>query len=499
MPDRMHLLTRWVTLSCFLLFVGTLSCTEKPKSDSQIHPIIQSLTQQTNTPPSETTTDPNAFQRWCICFGSAECNCESTPSAESSGSTSLFKGSTTPATENKQTSDESVGELGGWIKSMYQDVRQFMGKKVLPFMDILILDLIIAAIIIFCSLILRRVLVTIVLRRLRKIAKRTKTEMDDIALEALNKPVGWFIVLMGIYISVLVISFPADVSYIVHQIVVLLIITNIAWMLLRFNNHITRYFIEHQEKTGGLLDDTILRFISKAGKVLTLIIALVFMIQNIGLSVDGLVAALGLGSVGLAFAARDILSNIFNSFSIFLDKPFKMGDWVISSSIEGNVEEIGFRSVKIRKFDKSLVTIPNNLIIDNPIINMTRRDMFGKGSLQRVLEYVSVTYHTRPNQMEGLVEAIRQIVLNNPLTWKENYQIYFTRFGESSLDILIYFFIETPTWGEYLREKEAIFLEIMHAVHNRGLEFAFPSQSIYMKQDEEELILPPKVSPEKDS
>ena len=204
----------------------------------------------------------------------------------------------------------------------------------------------------------------------------------------------------------------------------------------------------------------------------------VMIIQNLGYSVSSLLAGLGLGGLAFALAAKDSLANMFGSVTIFTDRPFQIGDWVKTPAVEGVVEDVGFRSTRIRTFEKTLVTIPNSKIANDTIENMDARP------IRRIMMTVGVTYATSADQMEQAVEAIREILKTHPHVDQGYWLVYFTGFGASSLDIFIYCFADTKVWADYLDVRQSVNLLVMRKLNELGLEIAFPSQTVYLRRED---------------
>jgi MscS family membrane protein len=233
-------------------------------------------------------------------------------------------------------------------------------------------------------------------------------------------------------------------------------------------------------KTESTLDDQLLPFIRKCLRIFVIFLAAIMTIQNLGYSISGLLASLGIGGLAVALAAKDTLSNIFGSLMILLDRPFHVGDWVKAGDLEGIVEEVGFRSTKIRTFGKTQITVPNNVIANLAVDNISRRPN------RRINFTVGVTYETKPEQMRQAVAGIREMLRKHPAIDQEFILVNFTEFGASSLDILVYCFARTVVWAEYLAAREDVSLKIMEILDGLGLEIAFPSRSIYLRGAAEE-------------
>lgn len=207
-------------------------------------------------------------------------------------------------------------------------------------------------------------------------------------------------------------------------------------------------------------------------KILIAIISVLLLLQNSGFNVTSLLASLGIGGVAIALAAKDTLSNFFGGFTVIADKPFSVGDWIVCNNVEGTVEDIGFRSTKIKTFYDSLLTIPNSVISDSIVDNL------GKRRARRTRITLDITYDTSPEKMEAFLEGIKNIIESNSCTRKDYYQCYFSDYGPHSLQILLNFFLRVTDWDSELLQKQNIFLEILRLAKELEVDFAFPTQTL---------------------
>ena len=199
-------------------------------------------------------------------------------------------------------------------------------------------------------------------------------------------------------------------------------------------------------------------------------------LNNWGVNVTGIVASLGLGGLAFALAAKDTAANLFASIALLLDNSIESGEWIKVAGVEGVVEGVGMRTTKIRSFQKSLFTVPNHLIANNPIENFSRR------GVRRIKMNVGLTYDTSSSQLENIVFEIREMLQHHPkISQKETLLVNFNSFGDSALDIFIYAFTYTSQWDHYLNIREDVHLNIIQIVEKNGSSFAFPSQSLYVE------------------
>lgn len=227
-------------------------------------------------------------------------------------------------------------------------------------------------------------------------------------------------------------------------------------------------------ETDSKLDDQLVPLVRKALKVLVVLSGALFLLQNLDVNVGSLVAGLGIGGVAVALAAKDTIANFFGSLMIFIDRPFQIGDWVKVGDTEGIVEVVGFRSTRVRTFYNSLVTVPNAHFTESTIDNI------GLRYYRRLKTTLGLTYDTSPEQIQAFVEGIRAIIVANPSTRKDSYEIHFNDFGAHSLDIMVYLFLKVQTWSDELRERHNILLEILRLAKELKVEFAFPTQTLHL-------------------
>jgi MscS family membrane protein len=338
------------------------------------------------------------------------------------------------------------------------------------------------------ALILKKILAHVFTHILFPFAEKTDSRYDDLFLQGLRKPAELLIVIIGLFIGVQILQLPVepvDVRRFAYALLKGLVTFDVAWFAFNMVTLLEAYLGQWVSRTESTLDDHLLPFVRKSLRVFIIFLAVLMAIQNLGYSISGLLASLGIGGLAVALAAKDTLSNVFGSIMIILDRPFHIGDWVKAGDIEGTVEEVGFRSTKIRTFAKTLVSVPNNTLTNMAIDNFSRMPK------RRIKLTVGVTYETTPEKMREAVTRIRTMLAGHPAIDQEFFLVNFTDFGASSLDIMVYCFTRTTVWGEYLEAREDVCLKIMDILDGLGLEFAFPSRSIYLRGKESDMLPAP--------
>ncbi len=286
--------------------------------------------------------------------------------------------------------------------------------------------------------------------------------------------------LVSIYFSVLLIRevFPVlelspRLSWVVMLIFKIILGLMILLIILRVIDVIYRYFFELTKLTESKMDEQLLPVLKRAAQIIFISFWVIYLLTLFNVDVTALLAGISIGGVAIALAAQDTLKNLFGSFTIFMDKPFQIGDWIQFGGVEGTVEEVGFRSTRVRSFENSLVSVPNAKLLDTSVNN------YGLRQYRRFKTNIAITYDTPPDSIELFVEGLRRIVELHPATRKEGFEIHLNNMSDSSLDILFYIFFDVANWSEELKARQQILLAIIRLAQEMGIEFAFPSMSIY--------------------
>ncbi|MBT6324705.1 MAG: mechanosensitive ion channel family protein, partial [Bdellovibrionales bacterium] len=207
------------------------------------------------------------------------------------------------------------------------------------------------------------------------------------------------------------------------------------------------YFEKKAKDSDNKFDDILVPLIRKTAKFFVLAIGIIFIGDSLTLDMKGILTGLGIGGLAFALAAKDTISNLFGSLTVLLDRPFRIGDWVLlDGKVEGTVVEVGLRSTRLRTFYNSVITVPNGQLTNIHI------DNFGMREYRRFKTTIGVQYDTSPEKLEAFCEGIRQIIINHEYTRKDYFHVYFSNFGSSSLDILVYVFWRVPDWATELNE-----------------------------------------------
>lgn len=228
------------------------------------------------------------------------------------------------------------------------------------------------------------------------------------------------------------------------------------------------------ERSVSKFDDLLVPLVRKTLKVLVFVIGFVVVANIFDFDVSSVLAGLGLGGLAFALAAQDTVKNVFGSLTVVLDRPFEVGDWVKIDDVEGSVEEVGFRSTRVRTFYSSLISLPNARLLTATVDNMGRRQY------RRFTTTLGVTYDTPPDKLEALCEGIRELIRQHPYTRKDYFQVWVSGLSDCSIDILLYLFWECPDWTGELRSRQQFILDVLRLCKRLGAEIAFPTQTLHM-------------------
>lgn len=327
---------------------------------------------------------------------------------------------------------------------------------------------------ILIGLIFRKIFEFVLDNYIRKITQRTTFTWDDDLLEGIEKPLG-FIFLMAFF-SISYTNFQLSVTFNFYLAIILEIAISVGviWLFYNLSGVFAKYLTVITDRTENKLDDQLVPLIRKSLRFFVVTMGIILILQNNGYNVASLIAGLGIGGLAVALAARDTLANFFGSITIFLDRPFRIGDWVTIGKVEGVVEEVGFRSTRIRTFYNSLVSVPNSNVSNSDI------DNYGMREYRRLKTVLNLTYATTPEQIEAFVEGIKAIVKANKHFRQDFYEVHFTTFGAHSLDVLVYVFFKVPDWSTELQQRHNFLLEVLRLAKELGVEFAFPTQTLHV-------------------
>ncbi len=322
-----------------------------------------------------------------------------------------------------------------------------------------------------------------IVRRLTKAADRTETQWDDVVLYAIFPPIQW---VMWVVLGLLSLSlFPAldGIREALLRLSDTALLLLFGWLAHRLSGGIEGELLGEHRGALASSDRATISAVARLSRIVLWVIAGIMILQSLGVSVSGLLAFGGVGGIAVGFAARDLLANFLGGLSIFLDRPFAVGDWIRSPDreIEGTVEDVGWRVTRIRTFDQRPLYVPNSVFstvaLENPSRMLNRR----------IYETIGIRYDDAGAMEQIVAEVKEMLVAHDDIDKGKTLMVNFVAFGASSLDFFIYCFTRTTDWATYHGVKQDVLVKILKIIEGQGAEVAFPTRTV--------LLSPPEADP----
>lgn len=329
-----------------------------------------------------------------------------------------------------------------------------------------------------------------------------KSKLHLFLKNSLHRPVSYFVYVFAADLALRVLTINSNLETLQYFFDVFYMIITVWALFSLLNNAVFHYSNKFLKKYPNIRGEMV-NFLVNLLKFVITTTALVILLHSMGINVTGLVASLGIGGLAVALAAKDTLSNIFGSVSIIMDNMFSQGDWIATDKGEGIVIDIGMRTTKIRTFDNAMIFLPNSYLANTDIKNWNKRKVG-----RRIKMHIGVTYSSKMEDILKAVEDIREMLVNHKdiASHKSNYEysdaifdrivvkedqlgikntllVYLDQYSASSIDILIYCFSKTVSWDEWLDVKQDVMVKVSEILKANNLEFAFPTQSVYLKNE----------------
>ena len=312
--------------------------------------------------------------------------------------------------------------------------------------------------------------------QLRKWAARTATRFDDLLLDLLHGPIKVISFVVLLHIGLRLFAWPEWTTFLISNGLKLVVAGTLTYVAIKCVDLLMGLWQQRvQSVQEGALDFHLFPIIRKTLKIFVVVIAVLVTSQNLGMNITGLIASLSIGGLAVGLAAQDTLSNLFGAVAIFADKPFRVGDSIQLDSIAGTVEAIGLRSTRVRNDEGYLVTIPNKNMANANIVNLSKRPR-----IKTVLN-LGVTYDTPVHTLERALAIINEIYRPHPKT--ADLLGSFNKFDTSALNIQVIHWWNGTDWKEYVLGLQGLNLELKRRFDAEGISFAFPSQTVYLRQD----------------
>jgi len=318
-----------------------------------------------------------------------------------------------------------------------------------------------------------------IIKRLKLQVKKSRQLWDDALLFALYPPASILVWLIGLSFAAEIVAAQSEAAIFeaITPIREVGIIATISWFLIRLIKMVEQGYEERGRTVDDNYDPTTAEAIAKLFRFAVVITAALIVLQTLGFSISGVLAFGGVGGIAIGFAAKDLLANFFGGLMIYLDRPFKVGDWIKSPDrdIEGTVEKIGWRLTIIRTFDKRPLYLPNSAFATIAVINPSRM------SHRRIYETIGIRYDD-VKQVKPIIDNVKSMLEEHPeIDASQTLIVNFNQFAPSSLDFFVYTFTKTTNWVHFHAVKQDVLLKIAEIIEDAGAEIAFPTSTIHLE------------------
>lgn len=304
--------------------------------------------------------------------------------------------------------------------------------------------------------------------------------------DLLKSPFSWLLLLIVGYVAFSYLEYPVNwqddpekrfsVESVVHVLYKVVLLISITWIFLRLVDFFGLILVHRASKTESRVDDQLVPFFRDGLKFVVIVMSFFVMLGSVfEVNIVTLIGGLGIGGLAVALAAKETLENLLGSFTIFLDKPFIIGDQVKIGTVSGHVETIGLRSTRIRTLEKSIVTVPNKKMVDVELENITER------SFWRIKFSIGLLYSTKTEDLSNIISQIKKTLDNHEQISTDPF-VVFEHFSQSSMEIMIAYLVISNDYSIVMKVREEINFKIMKIVRANNTDFAFPSTSLYVEK-----------------
>lgn len=328
-------------------------------------------------------------------------------------------------------------------------------------------------------LVLRNLFTRIVISFAKNITQKTSTNIDYELVEAIEGPIRFLFIVIGLSLSITIMELPADWMPHFDRVITTLYTVTLFWAFFTTIHPLIDAAFSVSQRFNRRINEDLKYFMTRTFEVIIVVIGAVAVLEQWDINVSAFLGGLGLAGMAVALAAKDTVANLFGTLTIFTDNTFKKGDWIETPDVEGTVEVIGLRASKIRTFAKALVNVPNAKLANSPITNWSRM------TNRRIKMTIGLEYRTSAKQLEEIVANLRDFIANDPnveLKGPVPQMVHLTGFNASSIDINLYYFTKTTDWEAWRQVQNDHIIAFKKIVEEAGAAFAFPSRSLYVEE-----------------
>jgi small-conductance mechanosensitive channel len=322
-----------------------------------------------------------------------------------------------------------------------------------------------------------KIVQVIVVARLKALSRKTSTDIDDVVIDAIASIKPWVYTFVAFFVAAQTLTLPHWLDMIFTALFLFAVVWQAIEIAVCFVDYFTKRVLEKDEDGDGQADPNsamAANMVALLARIVLWTFGILFVLSNLGIEITSLIAGLGIGGVAVAFALQGILTDLFSSFSLYFDKPFRIGDYIIIGDNDGVVEKIGIKTTRIRTLQGE------ELVVSNAELTSTRVQNFKKMQERRIASRFGVIYETPYETMKeipGMIERIFEAVDGARLD-----RVHFTEFGDSALLFDFVYYVASPDYAKYMDIQQQINFEIMSKFAETGIEFAYPTQTLYVKK-----------------
>jgi small-conductance mechanosensitive channel len=346
--------------------------------------------------------------------------------------------------------------------------------KTIPLFGNTAYDYLVAVIIFITLLVILKIFQVIILARLRQLAKKTRTDFDDALIEIFTKIKPPFYFFIALYFALR----PLTVIPVVNTVIKVLVLVAIVYEVIRAIERLISYFIsktiDQGEEPDQAQKEAMLKTLRIVVSGILWLIGLLLILSNLGINVNSLIASLGIGGIAIALAVQNILGDLFSSFSIYLDKPFQVGDFIVVGEYNGTVERIGLKTTRLRTLQGEELVIANKELTSSRIQNFKRMEK------RRVVFSLGIVYGTKIEKLKKIPAIITEVF--EKIDQADLDRCHFESYGDFSLNYQIVFFVNSAAYNDYMDIRQAINLEIYDRFAKEKIEFAYPTQTVIVQK-----------------
>ena len=351
--------------------------------------------------------------------------------------------------------------------------RQFLGNEVWRWAFLMVA--------ILAGLVVGRIVRFFLERSAERLKRGEEKPLLALILECVGKPAFLFCFVVGLRVGLSILTLKERLAEIGDTVTSVLFAVALGYAFYRLVDILDHYLSAWAGKTESKLDDMLVPMVRKSLRITVVVIVAIFIVNTFldATQVATVLAGLGVGGLAVALAAQDTLKNFFGSLMILLDKPFQIGDRIVLGGHDGPVEEVGFRTSKIRTLEGHLVTVPNSTIVNEMVQNIGRRPYI------RRLSNITITYDTPPEKVRRAVEILEDILADHEGMHPDfPPRVYFNDFNDCSLNIIMIYWYHPPMYWDYLAFTQKVNMQILERFNAEGIDFAFPTQTVYLANDD---------------